>query len=42
MVSVSESIESGAFTDVVSSAPSSAPLPEDWAPEQATLDGVLA
>ncbi|NUP73554.1 MAG: Gfo/Idh/MocA family oxidoreductase [Sinomonas sp.] len=42
MVSISESIDSGTFTDVASSAPSSAPLPEDWAPEQATLDGVLA
>jgi predicted dehydrogenase len=42
MVSVSESIDTGAFADVVSSAPASAPLPEDWAPEDATLDGVPA
>ncbi|WP_138445345.1 Gfo/Idh/MocA family protein [Sinomonas susongensis] len=42
MVSVSESIDSGAFTDVASSAPSSSPLPEDWAPGEATLDGVAA
>ncbi|AMM31228.1 oxidoreductase [Sinomonas atrocyanea] len=42
MVSVSESIDSGAFVPVASSAPSSAPLPEDWAPTEATLDGVRA
>ena len=37
MVSISESVETGAFVDVVSSAPTSAALPEDWAPESATL-----
>ena len=42
MVSISESVESGAFTDVASSAPSSDPLPEDWAPTEATLGGVRA
>jgi len=42
MVSVSESTDSGAFTDVASSAPPSAPLPEDWAPNEATIDGVRA
>ncbi|MGC0238649.1 Gfo/Idh/MocA family protein [Arthrobacter sp. SD76] len=39
MVSISESIESGTFVDVESSAPASAPLPEDWAPETSTLGG---
>ncbi|MDQ4502956.1 Gfo/Idh/MocA family oxidoreductase [Sinomonas sp. ASV322] len=42
MVSISESIDSGTFIDVASSAPSSTPLPEDWAPEEPTLDEVLA
>lgn len=42
MVSVSESIDTGEFVPVASSAPSSAPLPEDWAPTEATLDGVRA
>jgi predicted dehydrogenase len=42
MVSVSESIGTGEFVPVASSAPSSAPLPEDWAPTEATLDGVRA
>jgi hypothetical protein len=28
---------SGTFVDVESSAPASAPLPEDWAPETLTL-----
>lgn len=42
MVSISESIDSGEFTPVASSAPASAPLPEDWAPTEATLDGVRA
>ena len=37
MVSISESMESGTFVDVESSAPASAALPEDWAPESATL-----
>ncbi|MEU7429919.1 Gfo/Idh/MocA family oxidoreductase [Streptomyces sioyaensis] len=32
MVSISESIESGTFADVESSAPVSAALPEDWGP----------
>jgi predicted dehydrogenase len=39
MVSIAESIGSGTFVDVESSAPASAPLPEDWAPETATLGG---
>lgn len=39
MVSITESIESGTFVDVASSAPASAALPEDWAPETATLGG---
>ena len=38
MIAISESVDSGTFVDVASSAPSSAPLPEDWAPESATLD----
>ncbi|OFI38525.1 oxidoreductase [Arthrobacter sp. SW1] len=42
MIAISESVDSGAFVDVASSAPSSEPLPEDWAPEAATLDGVPA
>jgi predicted dehydrogenase len=37
MVSISESIESGAFIDVESSAPASAALPEDWEPAAQTL-----
>ena len=37
MVSISESIDSGRFVDVESSAPAAAALPEDWAPETATL-----
>ncbi len=37
MVSLSESIGSGTFIDVESSAPASAPLPEDWNPTAATL-----
>ena len=37
MVSISESMESGTFVDVASSAPASPALPEDWAPETATL-----
>jgi hypothetical protein len=36
-VSISESVESGAFVDVESSAPASAALPEDWDPTAATL-----
>jgi predicted dehydrogenase len=40
MVSMSESIELGEFVALGSSAPSSAALPEDWAPTAATLDGV--
>jgi hypothetical protein len=39
MVSISESMDSGTFVDVASSAPASAPLPEDWAPETLTLGG---
>ncbi|MBA4100796.1 MAG: oxidoreductase, partial [Arthrobacter sp.] len=39
MVSISESIESGTFVSVESSAPASTPLPEDWAPETSTLGG---
>ena len=37
MVSITESVETGAFVDVVSSAPTSTALPEDWAPTAATL-----
>ncbi|MDQ0798897.1 Gfo/Idh/MocA family oxidoreductase [Arthrobacter sp. SLBN-112] len=37
MVSISESIDGGTFIDVESSAPASSPIPEDWAPETATL-----
>ncbi|WP_320537410.1 Gfo/Idh/MocA family oxidoreductase [Pseudarthrobacter sp. IC2-21] len=37
MVSISESVESGTFIDVESSAPTSPALPEDWNPTAATL-----
>ena len=37
MVSITESMETGTFVDVESSAPASPALPEDWAPETATL-----
>jgi hypothetical protein len=37
MVSISESMESGTFVDVESSAPDSPALPEDWNPTAATL-----
>ncbi|MGO4188286.1 Gfo/Idh/MocA family protein [Pseudarthrobacter sp. TAF60_1] len=37
MVSISESVESGTFIDVESSAPASPALPEDWDPTAATL-----
>ena len=37
MVSISESMESGTFIDVESSAPASAALPEDWDPTASTL-----
>jgi hypothetical protein len=37
MVSIAESMESVTFIDVASNAPASAALPEDWAPETATL-----
>ncbi|WGM21333.1 Gfo/Idh/MocA family oxidoreductase [Paenarthrobacter sp. OM7] len=37
MVSIAESMESGTFVHVTSNAPVSAALPEDWAPETATL-----
>jgi predicted dehydrogenase len=37
MVSISESVESGTFVDVESSAPASPALPEDWDPTAATL-----
>jgi predicted dehydrogenase len=37
MVSISESIDTGTFVDVESTAPASEPLPEDWAPETATI-----
>jgi predicted dehydrogenase len=36
-VSISESVESGTFIDVESSAPTSPALPEDWNPTAATL-----
>jgi hypothetical protein len=37
MVSISESVESGTFIDVESSAPTSPALPEDWDPTASTL-----
>ena len=37
LVSISESVDSGTFVDVESSAPASATLPEDWEPAEATL-----
>jgi len=37
MVSITESMETGTFVAVESSAPASPALPEDWAPETATL-----
>ncbi|WP_247046149.1 Gfo/Idh/MocA family protein [Arthrobacter rhizosphaerae] len=37
MVSITESMETGAFVDVESSAQASEALPEDWAPEAPTL-----
>lgn len=37
MVAISESVDSGTFVDVTSNAPASAALPENWAPETATL-----
>lgn len=37
LVSISESVDSGTFVDVESSAPASATLPEDWEPAAATL-----
>ena len=37
MVSIEEAVESGTYVDVASSAPKSAPLPEEWAPNTATL-----
>ena len=37
MVSISESMDSGTFVDVESSAPHSLALPEDWAPETPTI-----
>jgi hypothetical protein len=37
MVSITESMESGTFVDVESSAPASAALPEDWEPSAETL-----
>ncbi|KRE69148.1 Gfo/Idh/MocA family protein [Arthrobacter sp. Soil762] len=37
MVSIAESVGSGSFVDVTSNAPVSAAVPEDWAPETATL-----
>lgn len=37
MVSISESVDSGQFIDVESSAPASAALPEDWDPTASTL-----
>ncbi|MET7701486.1 Gfo/Idh/MocA family oxidoreductase [Streptomyces sp. NPDC005485] len=42
MVSIAEAIDSGAFVDVASSAPASAPLPETWAPTEATLEEAAA
>lgn len=37
MVSINESVSTGAFVDVLSSAPASAPVPVDWDPSAATL-----
>ena len=37
MVSISESVESGTFINVESSAPASPALPEDWDPAASTL-----
>ncbi|WP_244320632.1 Gfo/Idh/MocA family protein [Streptomyces melanosporofaciens] len=37
MVSVTESIDTGSFVDVASSASTSSALPEDWSPGEATL-----
>ena len=37
MVAISESVDSGTFVDVESSAPTSPALPEDWDPTSATL-----
>jgi hypothetical protein len=37
MVSISESVESGTFVDVESSAPTSPALPEDWDPTASTF-----
>ncbi|MFJ9907507.1 Gfo/Idh/MocA family protein [Streptomyces sp. NPDC101152] len=42
MVSIAEAIDAGTFVDVTSSAPASAPLPEDWAPTEATFEGASA
>jgi predicted dehydrogenase len=42
MVSVSESIDAIAFSEVASSARVPAPLPEGWSPGEATLEGVPA
>jgi hypothetical protein len=37
MVAISESVGSGTFIDVESSAPASPALPEDWDPTASTL-----
>ena len=37
MVSISESVDSGEFVQVTSTAPASAPVPVDWNPAAATL-----
>lgn len=37
MVSITESVDSGKFVAVNSTAPTSAPVPVDWAPNEATL-----
>jgi predicted dehydrogenase len=37
MVAISESVDSGTFVDVESSAPTSPALPEDWDPTSTTL-----
>ncbi|WP_415854846.1 Gfo/Idh/MocA family protein [Sinomonas sp. G460-2] len=43
MVSISKSVHAGMqFVDVASSAPPAAPIPVDWAPTEATLEGVPA
>ena len=39
MASIQEAVNTGCHVDVVSSAPETLPIPEDWAPNTATLVG---